>query len=71
MENDKMKQATFLNYTSGSFTNWKEKTGADYGFIAVDVDENKLVKAWDWEVADLAQAEKDLNELGYTLGLGD
>ena len=66
-----MKPVTFLNYTEDSFTDWS-KYGAAYGYIAFDSELDLVVKTWDWEgyEVNLEQAEKDLNELGYTLGLG-
>ena len=54
----------------GWFTDWQKKAGAeDYGFIAVDMQEGKVVKAFKEKDLDLQEAEKQLNEVGYTIGI--
>lgn len=68
-----MKNATLIHYTDKSFTDWKEKVGAEnYGYIAIDVSENKIVH----EIpqvpengVDLEAIEAELNEKGYTIGI--
>lgn len=60
------KNALLVPYTEESFTNWQEKVGAKFGTIAVDGD--KLIKQWA-DPVDIKVAEKELRELGYTLGV--
>ena len=66
-EGVRMKKATFIDYTPGSFI----ELPAMYGYLAFDPETKDVIMSWDWDEsgADLLQAEMDLNEVGYTLGL--
>lgn len=64
-----MKQATYLSYTDYNFTDWSARLGAEKNtWIAFDAQENKLLKTWH-EAPDLMDVEKELNAIGYTIGL--
>lgn len=64
-----MNVATFVRYTEDNFTDWSEKVGAKIDtWIAVDPQENKLLKTWDQEPT-LEEVESALNKINYTIGL--